>query len=245
MPDLPIVIPDTAAAPKDYTLSGTQELQLKTVRALIDGTGAASSFLPTLQLLDPNGHVMWEGATSSSVAAGGSADVSWFPGLGGGSGASTTNAEWFLARRTTNQTMLAGARDTVIWSDLHSSDSTLFSLATDNHPNDSVRVSRLGVVAMLAWILPNNLDPNYTLELIPDSPDGGVSSATTYPDVQLGTQSAPVTNPQGPQGMTFKVPDQVPFRIVTFYWNHDVANRTITQAQMWGLWWPTGVLNPF
>ena len=91
MPDLPIVIPDIASAPKDYTLSGTQELALKTVRALIDGTGAGAAFLPTLQLLDPNGHVMWEGATSSTVAAGGSADVSWFPGLGGSSGSSSTS----------------------------------------------------------------------------------------------------------------------------------------------------------
>jgi hypothetical protein len=79
MPDGAIVIPDTAAAPKDYTLSGAQEIALKSVRALIDGTGAGSAFLPTLQLLDPNGHVMWEGAAQSTVAAGGSADVSWFP----------------------------------------------------------------------------------------------------------------------------------------------------------------------
>lgn len=81
MADLPIVIPDTAVAPKDYTLTGGQELQLKSVRALIDGTGAATSFRPTLQLLDPNGHVMWEGASFDAVAAGGSADVSWFPGV--------------------------------------------------------------------------------------------------------------------------------------------------------------------
>jgi hypothetical protein len=89
MPDGAIVIPDTAAAPKDYTLSGAQEIALKSVRALIDGTGAGSAFLPTLQLLDPNGHVMWEGAAQSTVAAGGSADVSWFPvgaQLGGATG---------------------------------------------------------------------------------------------------------------------------------------------------------------
>jgi hypothetical protein len=245
MPDLPIVIPDTAVAPKDYTLSGTQELALKTVRALIDGSGAASAFLPTLQLLDPNGHVMWEGATSDTVAAGGSADVSWFPGLGGNSGASTTNAEWFLARRTTNQTMAPGVQDTVRWSDLNSSDPTLFSLATDNHPNDAVEVSRLGVVVLLAWIAPNNADPNYTLELIPVSPGQGVASGTTYPDVQLGIQSAPSRNPFGPQAMTFMVPDGLPFQLTTQYRNHDAVNRDLTQAQMWGFWWPTGVLNPF
>jgi hypothetical protein len=101
MPDGAIVIPDTAAAPKDYTLSGAQEIALKSVRALIDGTGAGSAFLPTLQLLDPNGHVMWEGAAQSTVAAGGSADVSWFPGLGATGGATpppvTTATSWGYA----------------------------------------------------------------------------------------------------------------------------------------------------
>jgi hypothetical protein len=95
MPDGAIVIPDTAAAPKDYTLSGAQEIALKSVRALIDGTGAGSAFLPTLQLLDPNGHVMWEGAAQSTVAAGGSADVSWFPvgaQLGGGDSGAVISA---------------------------------------------------------------------------------------------------------------------------------------------------------
>jgi hypothetical protein len=81
MPDGSIVIPDIHAAPKDYSLAGAQEIQLKSVRAVIDGSGAASAFLPTLQLLDPNQNVMWEGPAPSTVAAGGSADVSWFPGL--------------------------------------------------------------------------------------------------------------------------------------------------------------------
>lgn len=85
MPDAAIVVPDTTAAPKDYTLTGAQEIVLKSVRAVVDGSGAGSTYLPALQLLDPNGNVMWEGTTLTTVAAAGSADVSWFPRVGGSS----------------------------------------------------------------------------------------------------------------------------------------------------------------
>lgn len=79
MPDESFVVPNVSAVPKDYMLSGAQEIVLKSVRAVVDGSAAASAFYPTLQLLDPNGNVMWEGVPITTVAAGGSADVSWFP----------------------------------------------------------------------------------------------------------------------------------------------------------------------
>src|SRR5207248_1264776 len=82
------------AAPKDYQLSGRQELSPLAVRAEIDGTSAAGAFLPALQLIAPGGKVMWTAVTSSTVAAGASADVSWFPrvGEGGGGGGTDPNA---------------------------------------------------------------------------------------------------------------------------------------------------------
>lgn len=247
MPDLPIVIPDTAVAPKDYTLSGTQELALKTVRALIDGSGAATAFLPTLQLLDPNGHVMWEGATTSTVAAGGSADVSWFPGLGGsGSGtASTTNAHWFLARRTTSITMTAGALTVLPWTDLFSSDSSLFSLVNHTVANGAVQVARAGVVLFQVWLSPSNLEPDFPLQVLLNS-SNGVSSAVNTPANQWTSLGLPGgTNRFGPTMWAIQIPDAVPFDVLAQYTNLDAANRVMAQAQMWGLWWPTGTLSPF
>jgi hypothetical protein len=84
VPDVALVNTTVTAEPKDYTLTGQQQVLLKAVRATINGSAAATAFVPTLQLLAPDGTVMWESATAASVAAGGSADVSWFPGLGGG-----------------------------------------------------------------------------------------------------------------------------------------------------------------
>lgn len=246
MPDLPIVIPNTSAAPKDYTLSGGQELQLKTVRALIDGSGAATAFLPTLQLLDPNGHVMWEGATSTTVAAGGSADVSWFPGLGATGSTSTTNAEWFITNRTTNLTMLAGVTDTIPWTTLDSSDSSLFSLTNRHHPNDSVSVSRAGVIMFQVWAEASNLEPNFPMAVALNS-DNGVSSATNTPYNQgdtLGlTPAAAATF--GPTDVAINIPDAVPFKVYAQATNYDAVNRVMQLSQMWGIWWPIGTLSPF
>lgn len=82
MADRAIVNRNVAAAPKDYQVAAGISLDLKAVRAVIDGSGAAGAFLPTLQLIAPDGTVMWESAPPTSTAAGGSADVSWFPGVG-------------------------------------------------------------------------------------------------------------------------------------------------------------------
>lgn len=82
MADVPIVNRATTTAPKDYTLPQSQEILLRAVRADIDGTGAAGVFLPALQLLSPDGVVMWTAVDPNlSVAAGASASVSWFPGV--------------------------------------------------------------------------------------------------------------------------------------------------------------------
>lgn len=86
MADVAIRASATAAVPRDYTIPGAQEILPKSVRAVMDGTGAGSAWLPCLQLLDPGGNVMFSAVASSSVAAGASVDVSWFPGLTSGVG---------------------------------------------------------------------------------------------------------------------------------------------------------------
>jgi len=52
------------------------------VRATMDGTSAAGAFYAAVQIIAPSGRVMGT-AISSSIAAGASADVSWFPRVAG------------------------------------------------------------------------------------------------------------------------------------------------------------------
>jgi hypothetical protein len=223
MADASIVSTANVAAPEGYTLQGTNELLLKAVRATID--------------------VMWT-AVGSTVAAGASADVSWFPGLGGSS-ASSAFAQWFIARRTSNLSMSAGTTDTIPWSDLNSSDSSLFSLTTVNHPNDGVQVSRQGVIVFSGWLIPDPAPANFVVGLLLNSTNGVSLGTNTWQNL-AGSKSLAGSAPAfGPSQTALVVPDTVPYQVTTRYHNDDVAAHNLTGAQMWGLWWPTGSLSPF
>jgi hypothetical protein len=82
--DASILDPSIAPAPKGYLITGSQEIVLKSVTGSFDGTGAAAAFVPSLQIIDPSGFIVATFPVTTTLAAGGSADVSWFPGLGGG-----------------------------------------------------------------------------------------------------------------------------------------------------------------
>lgn len=79
MADVAVRASASSSVPRDYTIPGAQELLPKSVSADMDGSAAASQWFPCLQVLDPGGNVMFS-ALLPSVAAGGSANVSWFPG---------------------------------------------------------------------------------------------------------------------------------------------------------------------
>lgn len=80
MPDVVWSQPQVAATPSSYKLAGAFDFELLSVLATFDGSAAAATFLPTLQLLDPGGNVI-ASCTAQGVAAAGSATISWFPGL--------------------------------------------------------------------------------------------------------------------------------------------------------------------
>jgi hypothetical protein len=78
-----IINPQVVAVPSDYKIPGAQELLPLSVRAVFDGTGAASAYFPLLQILDGAGNVLIDCVATVSVAAGVSADATWFPGVTG------------------------------------------------------------------------------------------------------------------------------------------------------------------
>lgn len=71
------------AVPLDYVVPQGGELLPLTVRAVIDGSGAAVDFFATVQVIAPTGRVMGD-YISEGITAGASADVTWFRGLGAG-----------------------------------------------------------------------------------------------------------------------------------------------------------------
>ena len=80
MPDIELTRDGPVSVPLNYNVPNGGELLPKTVEASIDGSSAVVPFYAVLQVLDPSGRSMAKGITSS-IAAGASADVTWFPKL--------------------------------------------------------------------------------------------------------------------------------------------------------------------
>jgi hypothetical protein len=81
MADISILDTSVRAAPKGYVIHGAQEIVLKGVSASFDGTGAAGSYVPAVQVIDPSGFTVGTYVLGQTLAAGASADVAWFPGV--------------------------------------------------------------------------------------------------------------------------------------------------------------------
>lgn len=95
----------SVAAPADWTLPPSLNLQLKNVYASFDGTSAAGSFVPCLQIVSDSGHTVGSYPCASTVAAGGSADVTWFPRVAGSSAQAVFQAPFAALRISAAQTV--------------------------------------------------------------------------------------------------------------------------------------------
>lgn len=90
MADVALVAGGAVEAPLTYVVPGAQEIIIKSIIASFDGSGAGGDYVPTLQILAPNGMILASCPVATAVVAGASADVSWFP--RGGLTSSTTQA---------------------------------------------------------------------------------------------------------------------------------------------------------
>ena len=83
MPDVKVNVTGTGSGHLDYPVPGGVEFILKQAYASFDGTSAAAAWYPAVRLIGPDGNVAGEYITASTVAAGGSADVTFAPFLKG------------------------------------------------------------------------------------------------------------------------------------------------------------------
>lgn len=80
--DVQIIAVNAQPTPLDYVVAGAQEIVPKAVYASFDGSGAGGDFLPVLQIISDSGHIV-ASCPAAKVAAGASADVTWFPRVAG------------------------------------------------------------------------------------------------------------------------------------------------------------------
>jgi hypothetical protein len=81
--DQQVLVTGIASAPATFTIPGNGQIQPKAVYAHYDGSGAGSAFLPALKVTSDGGELVGIYPVAQTVAAGGSAEVSWFPRVSG------------------------------------------------------------------------------------------------------------------------------------------------------------------
>lgn len=81
MADVQIVAAASSAAPKDYDIPQTNDLQLIECYAEYDGSSASTEYLPALEIISDSGHTVGihPFIGSTNPAAGASVTASWFP----------------------------------------------------------------------------------------------------------------------------------------------------------------------
>lgn len=87
MADVQILATGVQQAPLDYAVPDANVIIPKALFASYDGSGSAGVWVPAIQIISDSGHTVTMPVGNTQVAAGGSADCSWFPwwrGLTGG-----------------------------------------------------------------------------------------------------------------------------------------------------------------
>lgn len=132
MPSRQFVAPfGTPSAPAEWDISYGLDLLVRTAYASYDGSAAAGAFLPCLRLISDSGHVAVEAVADTEVAAGGSANVSWFRGggvgSGGGSGLASVVVGYGILSPNSGPSVPAGGSSLVSFGTTHTSDATLLA----------------------------------------------------------------------------------------------------------------------
>lgn len=87
--DQQVLVTGTASAPTHFTIPGNGQIQPKAIFAHFNGASAATAFVPALKVISDGGETVAICPCPTTVAAAGSADVSWFPHVAVAEGAGT------------------------------------------------------------------------------------------------------------------------------------------------------------
>lgn len=157
--DRQVLVTGTAPAPATFTIPGNGQVRPKTIFATFDGTNAASAFLPCIKITSDGGELVGV-YPAPSVAAGGSAEASWFPGGNAGlaSGQLLPVCNVFQPNVFTWTPSLVQARP-ILWPRFATTDAATFVLDVGS---STPKVERDGTYASLMWVNPNTNWPDAT-----------------------------------------------------------------------------------
>jgi hypothetical protein len=132
--DAQIVNSKASAPPAVYTLPAAIEFVLKAVNADFDGSAAASSYLPAVVISSDSAHVIVRAVDPANpVAAGGSAEASFFPGVKTAAssvtppgGTAPAHAGLSTHDADPDQTVPGAAAAEIKWYNFRTSDTSIF-----------------------------------------------------------------------------------------------------------------------
>lgn len=144
MPDKQIHPTGTVHAPADYTLSSGSEILLKSVYAKYDGSGASGSFVPLVRIISNAGSITDEVPQDATIAAGASADATWFPRVGASASAAPTGTVSWVHLHDPFGSVVSRSTPHTIYdftsSIVYTNDSSLFSVV----PGNGLRIAQAG-----------------------------------------------------------------------------------------------------
>lgn len=149
-----IYAPGPLATPAKYVVPGSSEIVPLAVQAVLDGTNASGDFVPTLIFRSQAGHVIARVPTSTTVVAGGSAEVSWFPGVKAAAPTGTAYAVSYATgwrddgRGDANFPVANGVTKSVPFLHVATSNAANMAWHTIGNPNDTLFLNALGLYSI-------------------------------------------------------------------------------------------------
>jgi hypothetical protein len=171
MPDTQIHPFGTEPAPADYNIPAAAELLLKGAFAKFDGSGAAGAFVPLLRIISDAGSVSLEAPQDVTVAAGGSADATWFPRVAApaatGAAASPVFARAFNDGLSSDPAQGVNNGQTVpaYFSHTETTDSAVVSFVTTTNTNDTAVLSAVGTYLLYVGAHFDSQNPAITAQI--------------------------------------------------------------------------------
>jgi hypothetical protein len=161
VPDVQILSSGLADVPESYTVPALQEIILKMVSAQIDGTNASGDFVPTLEIDNGSASGPWIFPLSSTITAGGSVDVTWFPHVAASAAAPATATtayalgytDYLIGPNTQSQTVLAGGHAQGFFVNTSTTDSNVMSWSTGITQYDTLNLLAFGTYLMFLGTL--------------------------------------------------------------------------------------------
>ncbi len=168
------------AVPLTYTVPGTGEVVPLACQALFDGTGASGPFVPALIFKSQAGHVIARVPTATTVAAGASAEVSWFPGGEPVGASGGTTVAWGFTFGPGSPQIISG--------NAANGNPTLLDWGTLGFVDDGSGLFSLNPIDSTMILCSVSPQPGYFSVTAEFRHDNSIASALVFDDVRVGFQ---------------------------------------------------------